>query len=558
MPPKSVKDYYAILGVPSNAGPEEIRLAYRREARAHHPDRNDAPDAEERFKEINEAYEILADPQQRKAYDFFVGTSGEVGTPPPPPSDAEPQPSPADPPSEERPVAPPPPRPQPEPASPPTSKPRSRPVGKRAPPPTWAILLMMLGACIIVGVGVGALLSLRRPRPSGGAESLDVTKLTTFTSPPEIPENLTVVQESGTPLGTVRPHQMDVAGRGAFNVVAVLPERGRWPVPAQQHDVATWVHGTVINYVIGVPFTETNASLLASLASGDRITLTLDNGTRLTFGSPQAQRIAANDLSPMQQRTPGLTLVMLGSPEANRLIVQARYLPEESLSSEEQRIDGVTIRVESSDVVEEVDDSLYFVVEYSVTNQSGAVVDPAFFDMTLEDSAGQRYTLNEDASSWGEYGMLDMELAPGESASGSAGYVVPREMPSPVTWIFRRDATASAAARFVLTYEPPPPAPAQPSVEVSKAFYDAQRKLIVVSGQVANTGESPLTVTLEDVTLSSSQGEGQLQTAAPLLPWTVASGSSVEFELQFSTPSDVDSVLLDILGFTFRLEGLLR
>ena len=64
------KDYYAVLGVPRTATTGEIRKAFRALARKHHPDRNagDA-EAERRFKEVNEANEVLADPAKRKQYD---------------------------------------------------------------------------------------------------------------------------------------------------------------------------------------------------------------------------------------------------------------------------------------------------------------------------------------------------------------------------------------------------------------------------------------------------------------------------------------------------------
>jgi len=75
-----MKDYYAILGVPRNATQEEIKRAYKRLARQYHPDVNKSPEAEERFKEINEAYAVLSDPEKRKLYDTY-GTA----TPPPPP-----------------------------------------------------------------------------------------------------------------------------------------------------------------------------------------------------------------------------------------------------------------------------------------------------------------------------------------------------------------------------------------------------------------------------------------------------------------------------------------
>jgi curved DNA-binding protein CbpA len=64
-----LKDHYAILGVPRNATPEEIKEAYRRLAKEYHPDKNPSPEAEERFKLINEAYQVLSDPAKRAEYD---------------------------------------------------------------------------------------------------------------------------------------------------------------------------------------------------------------------------------------------------------------------------------------------------------------------------------------------------------------------------------------------------------------------------------------------------------------------------------------------------------
>jgi molecular chaperone DnaJ len=78
------RDYYEILGVPRNASADELKAAFRRLARQYHPDVNNEPDAEERFKELNEAYAVLSDPDKRSAYDRYghAGVRGPGGAPP--------------------------------------------------------------------------------------------------------------------------------------------------------------------------------------------------------------------------------------------------------------------------------------------------------------------------------------------------------------------------------------------------------------------------------------------------------------------------------------------
>ncbi len=79
------KDYYAILGVPREASEDDIKRSYRKLARKYHPDVSKEAHAEERFKEVQEAYEVLKDPKKRSAYDQLGANwkSGQDFRPPP-------------------------------------------------------------------------------------------------------------------------------------------------------------------------------------------------------------------------------------------------------------------------------------------------------------------------------------------------------------------------------------------------------------------------------------------------------------------------------------------
>jgi len=110
--------------------------------------------------------------------------------------------------------------------------------------------------------------------------------------------------------------------------------------------------------------------------------------------------------------------------------------------------------------------------------------------------------------------------------------------------------------RFATSYTPPAPRPAVPDVQLQEAFLDENRSVVVISGTVYNDGEMNLTVASEAVEVTSSEGRSRLVAATPLLPWLITPDGYQDFELQFEVPADAESVLLNILGFSFQIEGL--
>ncbi|MEA3309508.1 MAG: hypothetical protein U9Q70_08370 [Chloroflexota bacterium] len=424
-------------------------------------------------------------------------------------------------------------------------------------PPTWALLILLLGTIVVVAVLVGTLRQLWiSSSAESGAQEAVVGKLATFDSPPDIPENSQVLQENGVPVEVVAPQNLQLPGAD-YAIVATPLEGVRWPVPATQQDVAVWVYGTVVNYVVGLPYTPTTASLLAGLESTDHITLTLSNGSELVFGSPQARRYPLEDTTPLAQRRPGLTLVVLGGEEADRLVVQARYLPEAAVAAgKKQQLGELLVELVQADVQSSTAEGQNFLVEYRLTNRGAEPLDTALFELVLEDGQGQRYAVNSEVSSLGEGGPLPASIPAGGALAASAGYRVPQALKPPLNWVFRVDPASGKTASFALPYREPLPGPPQPQVELREVFADQGRDAIVINGVVRNSGESALTVTATNVKLSSSAGEAEMLAQTPVLPWQIPGGGEQSFEVQFQRPAGVDSVLLDIWGFTFRIEGL--
>jgi hypothetical protein len=93
------------------------------------------------------------------------------------------------------------------------------------------------------------------------------------------------------------------------------------------------------------------------------------------------------------------------------------------------------------------------------------------------------------------------------------------------------------------------------NIDPDGVFVDSRNDLLIIGLEIENISQGVVQVTENDISLSSSGGEFVLETAAPLLPWTIEAGDYRLFELQFELPSTRDA-LLDVLGYTFSIDNI--
>ncbi|MBE7550028.1 MAG: type IV secretion system DNA-binding domain-containing protein [Anaerolineales bacterium] len=133
-----------------------------------------------------------------------------------------------------------------------------------------------------------------------------------------------IVDAAGVKTGLVAPRTLEIKGV-SFVVQPVKITAGDWPPPDDER-AASWVYGTVINYVMGLEATPANKQLIASLRAGDELLLRMSTGPAFHFAFVDAVRIAPQASELFRQARPGLTLALLEDGEQpDRAIVRAAY-----------------------------------------------------------------------------------------------------------------------------------------------------------------------------------------------------------------------------------------
>lgn len=159
------------------------------------------------------------------------------------------------------------------------------------------------------------------PTPFGNAGSITGAQ----------PIQINGMSNSGTISITVDiPVRLTIGGQ-TFNVQTELIGADRtWTPPLDNPDIAFWVYGSVVNYVIGMPEANQNRALLEQLAPGDEFTMTTRGGVVYTFAFSSRENVPANNDDVFAQNRPGITLLLLGGEGNERLVLRGRYVVNEA------------------------------------------------------------------------------------------------------------------------------------------------------------------------------------------------------------------------------------
>jgi hypothetical protein len=198
-------------------------------------------------------------------------------------------------------------------------------------------------------------------------------------TPPCVGPNCPITQPSA-----LVPKKLYVRDR-TFEITPVAVQRGKWPVGSDKN--ATWVFGTLVNYLIGLPNNSEYEDLLQALSEADQIALEMSDGQLVEFKFDAQQLVSPDNEEIFAQHHPGLTLLLLGDDGAQRLVVTANY----DVSGEANRtVPGNVVAINTP--IEIGDVRVKVLNGRLVENAPGIPVGSAFYlvDFTAENTGADR------------------------------------------------------------------------------------------------------------------------------------------------------------------------
>ncbi len=368
---------------------------------------------------------------------------------------------------------------------------------------------------------------------------------------------------------TDTPVTLSLGGRSFAMQTQAIAEDQVWSPNLEDEETAVWVFGSIVNYVIGIPSSDDNRTLLEGLQPGDEMTLTTRGGVSYTFSFDNRRLVSTADQDVFAQRTPGVTLLLVGDEGNERLVVNGRYLVSEATAGqsdviqlgESAQLDNIQISVPSvsyvPDRAEVPDGFAFFQVDYEIQNVGLTAFNSNLLQLTLIDNIGNQYALNPTASQLGNFPAFNGFLNSGQVIQATAGYQIPLGLNSEsVNWVVARTDTGAQIQVNLPFSGGASAAAASTSITLLQADVADDLTSLILTGQVTNLNNQPVVITETDVSLTSQDGASYLLVATnPPFPWTVPAGQTLQFAVTYQRPN-VETAVFNILSQSFQLTGL--
>jgi hypothetical protein len=368
------------------------------------------------------------------------------------------------------------------------------------------------------------------------------------------------------------PVTMNVANRDFVVLPQTINPDGSWSPGVSSDGSAGWVFGSIINYIFGLQPTSENSSLLASLAPGAEVRLTMQSGAQFLFEVENSARVPQADPAVFNQLAPGVTLLLLNEQGEDRQVVNGRFVISETASGggggvtqvslgEPAQLDGLQVTVNNATFLPNHPDAPpgfgFLVLDGTLQNSGATTIDAGNLQVVLVDESGNQYVLNPVAGRLGSNPPLTGGfLTAGQALNFTVGYQLPLGLSSTtiIAKVARRDTGAqvqvgvpfgggTGAQEAVTTLQ---------SVEVSEDL-----ATLILTGQITNNGAQPLIVAREDVTLRTPDGASYLILSSnPPFPWTVPAGQTLLYVVSFQRPLNADTAVFTVLNQPFQLNSL--
>jgi hypothetical protein len=442
-----------------------------------------------------------------------------------------------------------------------------------------ALIVVSLGAVCALGYSLlnRSGLTVGDNSSEGGEESAEPTPFTQQVGEAPADSEAIIYGISDTSTITVTldaPLALTIADREFVVLPQTVNPDGSWSPGVSGDSSAGWVNGSIINYIMALQATNSNSELLESLAPGAELTITTQSGSDFVFEVAGTRQVAADDQSIFAQLAPGITLLLTGAGDDQRLVVDGRYVSAESPSrqgasetnpevglGEAVQLDGLQVRLDNVTYVPDHPDTppgfAFFILDGQMQNTESTTVDAGTLRLSLVDEIGNQYALNPVASRLGDNAPLTGGfLSAGQSLPFTVGYQIPVGLSSTAlkAQVVRQD--TGSGVQFTIPFSAGGGAEAA-NITLQSVEVSADLANLTMTGQVTNSGEQPIIVAQSDVTLRTPDGASYLILSSnPPFPWTIPAGQTLLYAVTFQRPLTAETAVFTVLNQPFQLDGL--